>query len=208
MTVSKFSLIVQIYQQEVQHMWKHNARLSLVIFLFLGACAWGGAQRYIGQPLEPEERRPLDTAGEHVTRTNTFILHEEYRVDRAANQIQLAGRLNYEFPDSHWLGAISNRLRVETIYVQVLFADQAGEVIAIESFRLYPREPIFAPVSFEQTLRLPPESAFSALRLTSYFLDGKNQIVSRQISATKTEETGGVGGGSFGFRRGPAAELS
>jgi hypothetical protein len=189
---------------------KNHFHFVLIAFLFLGACAWGGSQGHIGQNLEPEDRRALDTAtGEHVTRTNTFIMHETYRIDQAASQVHLSGKLNYTFDTSvHWLGATTNRMWIDTIYVQALFADRSGEVIAIEPFRIYPREPIFSPVSFEQTLPLPPESAFMTLRLTTYFLDGATQMISRQISATQTEETGGIDGGSFSFRRDPAVGRS
>ncbi len=188
-------------------------RWILIAGLLISACAWGGAGRYVGQALEPEDRHPIDAAsGSHVITTNTFTLQESYRLDRAANQITLTGRIQYTFDeDTHRVGAIVNRLWTESIYIQALFADAAGEVIAVESIRRYPETPLFYPVSFEQTLPLPPGSAFLTFRLTSYLRDGGTRMISRQVSATETEETGGVdhGGGGLGWMsRQGAAEFS
>ena len=185
----------------------NRSRWALLAVLVLTACAWGGAQRHIGQRLEPEDRHALGApSGEHRIETNTFVFMEKYRLDRTAGRMYLGGRIQYTFDeDTHRVGAIINRFWIESVYVQALFADLTGKVIAVETFRLYPEVPIFYPVAFERDLSLPPGSEFVTFRLTTYLRDGGNRMVSRQINATQTEETGGVdhGGGGIDLLRGP-----
>jgi len=185
--------------------------LIMLAVQFLAACAWSGAQRYIGQTLVPEDRHVLAApSGAHTVRTNSFVLTDHYRIAAAGDEIHLSGQIKYTFDeDTHRLGAVLNRLATESIYIQTLFADRTGKVIAVEAIRLYPYEPIFYPVSFERTLSLPPGSEFMTYRLTSYFRDSGNRMVSRQINATETEETGGVDhGGGIGLTRGPSGRQS
>jgi hypothetical protein len=170
-------------------------RILLVAAILCG-CAWVGPQRYVGQDLEPLDRHPLESsAALREIRTNTFVLSYRRQIDSVRNEITLGGQIQYTLDeDTHRLGGIVNRMLLETIYVQTLFADVTGKVIAVDAFRLYPREIKFYPVKFENRLPLPSGAAMLTFRLTTYFIDGATRMVSRQISPTQTEEIGGIDG--------------
>jgi hypothetical protein len=174
-------------------MKKTMRNLSFIMLaIFVSSCYYMQAGNYIGQKLDTAHLQPLNPdGGEHHFQTTSFKTSYQYRFDPAFSQMSLDGSIQCILdPGTHWLGAILNRLSLDRVTVNFLFANADGTVAAVEQIRLSPQLFVFDPMTFKRVLPVRPAFKWVTIRVTAEMSDYDARIRSYQIDETKSKEVG------------------
>jgi hypothetical protein len=166
--------------------------LVLTIAFFFTACYYLQPKDYLGQKLDTTHLQPLTSgSGEQHYQTTAFKTSFNYNIDSKRAEISLDGSLRCVLdPGTHWLGAILNRLSLDRVTINLLFADAAGTIAAVQQIRLAPDSFVFAPVMFKRTLPFQSSYKWVTVRVTAEMNDYEAEVTSYQIDETKSKEVG------------------
>jgi hypothetical protein len=129
--------------------------LCLMLSLIMSGCSYTALikKQYLGKQVSLSNYKRLENSGQHLWHTEHFDIVYDYIINDTAQTITLEGTFTYNVPYG------KRKYRSEQVLLEydyftfiLLFANDSGVIVGVESARLKPKGSLVDPFDFKVTV--------------------------------------------------------